>query len=286
MMNMTKREYAEKVASYLNCKVKEVDKGNGIIFTGIEFPSVNGIAPVFYIDEFYNRNEEVLITVAIIEKQYKEKEDYLNLTSDDVMEKVRDFDNVKHMFRLRLVNKKTKVEVFRDAKEYGFKDLIVYPVIMLSDSATTKVTKGLIDLWSIEEGRDVTDDVFRIALENLEDDFMICSMFDALSSGMGLEEGTEEYYIAKEEFENAIPMFVVSNKAKVYGAACILTNKAKEMLGGHWVVLPSSVHEVIALPFSDGLDMRVLCNMVNEVNGTEVAPTEVLSDRPYLFVGK
>lgn len=250
MAKITKREYAEKVASYLNCKVKEVDKGNGIIYTG--------------------------------------KEDYLNLTSDDVMEKIRDFDNAKHMFRLRLVNKKTKVEVFRDASEYGFKDLIVYPVIMLSDSATTKVTKGLIDLWSIEEGRDVTDDVFRIALENLEDDFMICSMLDALVSSMGLEEGTEEYYIAKEDIakENEPPMFVVSNKGGVYGAACILTNKAKEMLCGKWVIIPSSVHEVIVLPFGNELDMRILCNMVNEVNDTKVAPTEVLGDRPYLFVGK
>lgn len=201
MSKITKREYAEKVASYLNCKVKEVDKGNGIIFTGVEFPSVNGIAPCYYIDEFYNRNEEVLITVAIIEKWYKEREDYLNLTSDDVMKKIHDFDDVKNRLRLRLVNKKTNVEVFRDANEYGFKDLIVYPVIMLSDSTSTKVTKWLIGLWSMEEGRDVTDDVFRIALENLEDDFMICSMFDALSSGMGLKEGTEEYYIVKEQFE-------------------------------------------------------------------------------------
>lgn len=286
MMNMTKREYAEKVASYLNCKVKEVDKGNGIIFTAVEFPSVNGISPCYYIDEFYDRNEEVLVTVAIINKWNEKEENRMPFTRDDIMEKINDFDNAKHMFRLRLVNKKTNVEIFRDADEYGFKDLIVYPVIILSDNTSTRVTKGLIDLWSMEEGRDVTDDVFRIALENLEDDFMICSMFDALASSMGLEEGTEEYYIAKEQFENEIPMFVVSNKAKVYGAACILTNKAKEMLGGHWVVLPSSVHEVIALPFSDELDMMALCNIVNEVNGTEVAPTEVLGDRIYLFVGK
>ena len=285
-MKITKREYAEKVASYLDGKVKEVDKGNGVIYVGIELPGVDGIAPCYYIDEFYNRNEETLITVAIIENWYKEEKTKMKFSRDGIMETLNNFDSVKNMLRLRLVNKKTKVEVFRDATEYGFKDLIVYPVIGLSSVASTKVTKGLIDLWSLNEGRDVTDDVFRIALENLEDDFTICSMFDALASSMGLKEGTEEYYIVKEQIENELPMFVVSNKTKAYGAACILTNKAKEMLGGHWVVLPSSVHEVIALPFSDELDMRALCDMVNEVNGTEVAPEEVLGDRPYLFVGK
>lgn len=289
MMNITKREYAQKVANFVGGEVKEVEKANGIIYTGIQFPSVDGIAPVFYIDDDYNAGKEVLITVAELEKKYESEKENMEFSMDSVSKMVMNFNNVKDMLRLRLVNKKTKVEVFRDAEQYqyGFKDLIVYPAIILSgneSNASIKVTNGLINEWSKAENKDVTDDVFRIAIENMEREAEIYSMFDALVGCFGFEKGTDEYEEAKRDYESNMPMRVVSNRSKLYGASCILTKKVKSLLPEKFVVLPSSVHEVIVLPFNDEVNMDAFCTMVKEVNETQVAPTEVLGDRAYVIV--
>ena len=56
-----------------------------------------------------------------------------------------------------------------------------------------------------------------------------------------------------------------------------------EILQTDYYVLPSSVHEVIIVPFSPGLDSRELDEMVREINVTQVAAEEVLSSHVYLF---
>ena len=60
-----------------------------------------------------------------------------------------------------------------------------------------------------------------------------------------------------------------------------------EMIGGilqsDYYVLPSSVHEVVIVPASAGVGCRDMDEMVAEVNRTQVAPEEVLSDRAYYY---
>ena len=47
--------------------------------------------------------------------------------------------------------------------------------------------------------------------------------------------------------------------------------------------MPSSIHEVILIPDTLDMDIRYMKAMVKEVNGTEVAPDEVLSDNVYRY---
>jgi hypothetical protein len=56
-----------------------------------------------------------------------------------------------------------------------------------------------------------------------------------------------------------------------------------EMLKEDYFVLPSSIHEVIVVPESKGLDAEEMCKMVKEINETQVAPEEVLSDHAYFY---
>ena len=56
---------------------------------------------------------------------------------------------------------------------------------------------------------------------------------------------------------------------------------------GDYYILPSSVHEVIVLPASKKNNEAVnLVQMVKEINVTEVAPEEKLSDEVYFFDGR
>ena len=82
-------------------------------------------------------------------------------------------------------------------------------------------------------------------------------------------------------------IFVATNESKVNGAAVIaypeFMEQAAEMTGGSFFVLPSSVHEVLLVPDDGEANYRVLQDMVQEVNATQVAPNERLSDNVYHY---
>lgn len=54
-------------------------------------------------------------------------------------------------------------------------------------------------------------------------------------------------------------------------------------MGGDYFVLPSSVHEVMVIPDNGEADYRELRDMVNEINGTQVPPDEVLTGEVYSY---
>lgn len=97
-----------------------------------------------------------------------------------------------------------------------------------------------------------------------------------------LEAWAEDSY----EVSEMIPqMLILSNETKFNGAAAI-TNKAVldlacNKLGAEMIyILPSSVHEVLAVAMGDPDELR---NMVCEVNDTQVAPEERLSYNVYKY---
>lgn len=84
--------------------------------------------------------------------------------------------------------------------------------------------------------------------------------------------------------DNSMPMYVATNKKKLYGAAVILSRKVlkdiqKKFNGEPYYILPSSVHEVICVPANeDHLDEYAA--MVKEINETVVDRIDILSDDP------
>ena len=48
-------------------------------------------------------------------------------------------------------------------------------------------------------------------------------------------------------------------------------------------MLPSSLHELILVPKSEGINGEMLQKMIREVNATQVPMDEVLSDNLYVY---
>jgi hypothetical protein len=59
--------------------------------------------------------------------------------------------------------------------------------------------------------------------------------------------------------------------------------KAAEMIGSGYYVLPSSIHECILVPESAGINEKELCDMVKQANRSVVEPKDVLSDNVYHY---
>ena len=104
-------------------------------------------------------------------------------------------------------------------------------------------------------------------------------MFEVLNgSGVSIDEWEPD----------GSPMTVLTTKGAVNGAGILFCDsvlqKIHEKLGDYFV-LPSSIHELIIVPVSEGIDRDELTEMVKTINATEVAPADRLSDKVYLYDG-
>lgn len=85
--------------------------------------------------------------------------------------------------------------------------------------------------------------------------------------------------------EDLPPLTIVTNRDAYYGAVGILfpsvQKRLREMYGDRFIVLPSSVHEVLAAPV-ELLEDADLSGMVKDINTAEVKEQERLSDVAYM----
>ncbi len=87
-------------------------------------------------------------------------------------------------------------------------------------------------------------------------------------------------------------IYVLTTADGIFGAGLISSHTVLNhfrVLHGDFVILPSSIHELLLIPVnSPGFisDAESFETMVREVNSTEVSEEERLSDTPYFFRGK
>ena len=82
-------------------------------------------------------------------------------------------------------------------------------------------------------------------------------------------------------------MYVLTNASRTLGAAAMfypdVKEKAAELIGGDYYILPSSCHEVILVPDTLEVKAKDLCEMVKEANRTVVEDKDILSDNVYHY---
>lgn len=87
--------------------------------------------------------------------------------------------------------------------------------------------------------------------------------------------------------DQEIPMYVLTNQEKYFGASMLLFPEVLDAVAGRldndFFVLPSSIHECIVIPALDGVLPEELHAMVKEVNTEHVAPEELLGDSVYRY---
>lgn len=86
------------------------------------------------------------------------------------------------------------------------------------------------------------------------------------------------------------PMYIITNKSGQLGASAILDKKALRRLdenignGTHkFFVLPSSIHEMIVIPYEEMYELEEMSLLVKDVNHSLVSPAERLTDRAYIM---
>ena len=140
---------------------------------------------------------------------------------------------------------------------------------------SAKVSRAILENANISEC-----EAWEKAEEHTNAETTIISMAKVMCSMMNIEYS--------EEMEDATPLYVMTNTSKVKGASAILNKKALAEFGRKHntdkvVVLPSSVHEMLLVPYTEEIDIDTFSEMVEKVNNEEVDPTERLTDRAYII---
>lgn len=85
----------------------------------------------------------------------------------------------------------------------------------------------------------------------------------------------------------SLPMYILTNHIKINGASCMfypdLLRKLSEHLESDLCIFPSSVHEVIVIPWANEADKNDMDRIVQEINTSAVRAEEQLSDHAYLY---
>lgn len=291
MMDM--EQFAESIKEKLEqqgrfeVELKQVLKNNGVMRCGLMLRSgENNVASTIYMEPFfkaYRDGEDMEEIVGEILEVYE------SAPSEDVdMSFFRDFSKVKDRLCMKLVNRAANPELLPKIPYRDFLDLaVVYyvdcynPVIGIG---TVQVYNSHMETWGVTE-----EDLWEAASVNTpkRKPGRIESMGDMLAEMFAGQGDGDGECLSCSMGEAPVPMLVITNKERVYGAAVVLYSRilkqAADKVGSDLFILPSSLHEVLAVPMIEERDAAKLKEMVEDVNRKELRPEDVLSDNVYIY---
>ena len=195
-----------------------------------------------------------------------------------------DYEAAKDRLFIRVTNKETIADVLAGMPRKEVEDLaITYHVLVNHDQngiASTPVTDDLLRHYGV-----TAEQLHEDAIANSQR--MLPAQLDSMQNmlfGMMTPEASDTL---RDEPYPGSTMLVLTNNVQLNGAAALfypgVMDQAAERLGGNFIVLPSSTHEVIMIPADGMTDFRSLEQMVKDINRSQVAPEERLSDHVYHY---
>lgn len=288
------KEFAQKVCKTVgdnlgenyNVELKEVRKNNDVLLHGLTIQEkAHNVAPTIYLEHFWKAYEEGASFSEVIDSLMAVYGQDGPACSVD-MEFFRDFEKVRDRICYRLVGMEENTVLLEDVPYVEFLDLAIcffyaYSGTVLGEGSIL-IHNSHMKAW----GASVAE-LMSLARENTPRLFPgQCSTMDEV-----LEEIVGERK-QETEFAREVPMKVLTNNRRLNGAVCMIyqgiLEQIAEELGASLYILPSSIHEVILLAEEEVAGPWELKNMIVQVNSTQVAPEEVLSNSLYRYdrIGK
>ena len=284
---LVRNEVEKRAGENYHVKLNDVVKNNGIILRGITLmQDDSNISPTIYLNPYYDayENGETTLGTVIDEVIDTYERNKVNRSID--MRFFLDYDSVKTRITYKLINTEKNKELLNDIPHIPFHDLsIVFQCLISGErfgNATILIHNVHLQLWKVN-----ARELYERAMENTP----ILQGYDVTDMNTVLEEmrafeGIEDTEY-EEDIQQQVPMYVLSNKSRVHGAACILypdiLKDFATVVEKDLYVLPSSIHEVILLPAEGTEDSEQLKSMVHEINESQVEDEEVLSDSVYFY---
>ncbi|MDE7476346.1 MAG: hypothetical protein K2M91_00085 [Lachnospiraceae bacterium] len=289
--------FAKKVKSCVskeqgNYKIEvcRINKNNGIFHTGLQIleGKVN-IAPIIYLDEYhemYERGETTIRdTASYVIDTYKERK--VDKMVDTKL--FLNYEKIRKNIIFKLINTEKNKELLEELPHIEYMDMsIVFHCLIPHqehEMASILVHNVHLKLWDMTVKK-----LKQEAIKNTQRlmPHEIKSMTDVLSEIMREENpGQFNEDDCKAQFSDSVPMYVLTNKRRIEGAACILypnlIKNFSDTVDSNLYIIPSSIHELLLMPTERNDMSEEIKNMIREINDTQVRPEEVLSYSLYYY---
>lgn len=215
------------------------------------------------------------------------------------------FDEMSPFIIYRLVSYDRNKKLLENIPHRKYLDMAVtYHCLVRDDTdgiGTIRISNEHIKKWetSLQELHNLaivnTKNIFPSIIKSMEE--AIYGMFEEEYGNSITDEGSskiqnrsldKDLLHSRESKDHN--MYILTNQKGINGATCLLyENVLKEFsnqIHSDFFILPSSIHEVIIVPYDKTISKEALSDMVREVNLTQVARDEVLSNRVYFYSRK
>jgi len=268
----------ERMGDVYEIRVIQVTKNNGVELTGVAMiRQEDSVFPTIYLEGLYEellRGETIDSLADRIINCHEEQSMALDLDMDFF----HDYNSVRNRIFYKLVSFAENKKFLADAPHLRWNDLAIVFYYGLEEDvlagASITINRQHMLMWKQD-----AESLYRTAVRNTKRE-----MPELLVS---IRELVEDVTGITVQGEDDLPMYVLTNREKRFGASAMLYSgqmqELAEQFGCDLLILPSSVHEVLLLPDDHCQEYSFYRQMVSEVNKTQVEPEEVLSYGLYRY---
>jgi len=263
----------------VNVTLHTVQKVNGVVLRGITvMREGRSIMPTLYLEHYFDLYSKGMPLYDVVHRFIVEY-DKACIYDDFDIGFFEYYEKVKPHLGYKLINYDMNRDLLKEIPHKCYLDLAIVCYCNIVDDrigkGTILIRNEHLDIWKVEQ-----DKVVRDSLQNMQVIFPadVINMADLLK---------ELYSDPAQLICGKLPMYVLTTKARMYGAAAILYNGQLEEIAREveddFYLLPSSIHEIIIVPKQYVADENYLSQMVDEINQEQVDIEEVLSNHAYLY---
>ena len=271
--------------------LQKVPKNNGTILDGLcIIRKEDNLSPTIYLNSYYERYQDGISLNSIIQEILDIYQENSSVTSLD-FSILNDFSLLKEKVVYKLIHTASNEELLKDLPSIPYLDLSIIFYLYLEKNENGQMTSLIhnehLKLWDTSP-----QELYNLASINTPKLLPVeLNSMEEVMRSIAKEHLGNEY---REEFLDDLlsartisPLYVQTNSVGICGACTILyPNQLKnfaDMAEADLVILPSSIHEVLLLPYEANLSFQELTDMVSHINRAEVPVEDRLSDQVYLY---
>lgn len=288
---------SERLGDGFTLVIQSVRKNNGLSLDGLSIGKENEkAAPTIYLNPFYEefRNgrplPEILTDIVTLYQNSQLPEDF---HFDELLSS----DQIRNKIIYRLINEPANQELLKEVPHISFPDLDLCLVFCLSFQETEdNLLTALIYSQNLKTWNLSTEELYLAAKANTPRLFpaRIRSLPDVIKDIAGKSTKKELAEEAFHEFFDVTPLspplYVLTNSTGMNGAGCIfyegILKDFASCSDGDLIILPSSIHEVLIIPYNKDISFEELADTVFSINQEEVPEEDRLSNHIYFYSRK
>ena len=269
----------------MKISVSRIDKLNESYEAITVTPEGSNVGVNMSLEKFYGAVEDGISYESVVDKAAETILRGFEQKPDIDVNELTDYSRMKERLAMEVVSAVANQDMLETVPHRNMEDMaVVYRFILNTEDTTASilVTNQILENMGVSSEQlhaDAMENAPRIRPAEIK------GMSEVMAEMMGIEQAEMMGIYPMDPKDEQI--FVATVPDKVHGAGVLayqdFMDQAAERAGGDFFILPSSLHEILIVPDNGKMSLKELEMMVREVNATQVAPADKLTDSVYHY---